>query len=163
MSPPVSQILITCDSFQAYTACTVLLYFTSQKKLHSSNLDDAQEELERARICLDALTFTEAYDGLEKRFYRILSEHYETLTGASHRGKSPHHVASQQDAMTVKIEDTATSEPSRQFSIDQTFSIPSQNGAKLAEVSRSLLEMLRLPVRRADSSQHEALDRMVLP
>ncbi|EON97269.1 putative nitrate assimilation regulatory protein nira protein [Phaeoacremonium minimum UCRPA7] len=66
--------------YQAYTACTVVLYSVAQKQLHFLTACDTDDDLECARICLSTLEYCGSCDPVAAKFHAKLSSIYQRLT-----------------------------------------------------------------------------------
>ncbi|KAJ9134028.1 Nitrogen assimilation transcription factor nit-4 [Pleurostoma richardsiae] len=76
--------------FQAYTACTVVLYSAAQKQLHFFLRAEWEEDLDSARICLSVLEFCGTLDPVAQRFYAVLSRLLQEVAQYQ-----PHHLVTQ--------------------------------------------------------------------
>lgn len=68
-------------SYQAYTACTVILYAVAQKQLHCLPSVECEDDLEKARICLKTLEYCGSCDPVAHKFHTKLLAIYEQLAG----------------------------------------------------------------------------------
>ncbi|KAK8207613.1 hypothetical protein M8818_004267 [Zalaria obscura] len=70
-------------TFQAYTACTIVLHVVAQKQLHGVPAKDLHDHWSQADKCLAVLRFCSDVDPMAFQFYHTLSQYFDALQDAA--------------------------------------------------------------------------------
>lgn len=147
---------------QAYSTCLVLLFSAVQAHTDDAPQDAQQEDLEKARQCLEILEWCGSLDHVARQFHRTLSACYEALVTASMitptqenpRGASPFYPGAPLN--------TTTASPDAADAITKYFSIPPLGDLTFHRHAYKLLELLCRPFADSDTASDERVGHNLL-
>lgn len=129
--------------FHAYTTCLILLFSVVQGHVEGSHPDVQQQDLEKARQCLEVLEWCGTLDRVARQFHRTLTACYDALVTAgmtTPTQENPSGVSPFYPGAT-----TPTATPQSSGSIAKYFSIPHSGDLNFHRHAYKLLDLLCRP------------------